>query len=74
VTRSSTTVGARAQAMDRLKTTLQGVGDQAKSQETQLSSADIAALSTELVKAQTLYQMTLATTGKMMQMSLLNYL
>jgi flagellar hook-associated protein 3 FlgL len=74
VTRASTTVGAKAQAMDRLKTTIQNVSDDAKSRESQLGSADIASLSTELVKAQTLYEMTLSSTGKMMQISLLNYL
>lgn len=74
VTRASTTVGAKAQAMDRLNTTLQNVSDAAKSQESQLSSADIASLSTELIKAQTLYEMTLSSTGKMMKMSLLDYL
>ena len=74
VTKALTTVGAKEQAMSRLKTTLQNVSDNATSQETQLGSADIASLSTELVKAQTLYEMTLSSTGKMMQLSLLNYL
>ena len=74
LSRGQTTIGARQQALDSLSTTLQTAQDGAKAQADSIQQVDVADLATSLARTQTLYEMTLASTAKLLQMSLLDYL
>ena len=74
VTTHLTVVGGRVQAMDMLSGTIDELNFQAKSQESGLRDADVAELASELTKAETFYQMSLAAAAKLMNMSLLDYI
>jgi len=74
VVQGLTLVGGKIQAMDTLQTSLQNVTDNAKSQADQLQDADIISVATELARTQTLYQMTLTSAAKLLQMNLLDYI
>jgi flagellar hook-associated protein 3 FlgL len=74
LTQALTTSGARIQAMSSLKTNLDDFKTYADQQSDSLSTADIAQLSLELARYQTLYSMTLASSSKLLSLSLLDYL
>jgi len=74
VSQGTTILGARQQALDTLKTSLQSLKDNSDAQASQLGEADVAQLAGELARTQTLYEMTLASAAKLLNVSLLNYI
>jgi len=74
VTRSDTAVGGRLKTLDDLKQLLSNTGAQAKQQADSLQNADITQVSVDLTRAQNLYEMTLASAAKLLNISILNYL
>lgn len=74
VTTAMTTVGGRLQAMDRLKQSLEDLSGSAGDQAAALQDVDVAQLAIDLSRNQTFYQMTLASTSKLLSLSLLDYL
>lgn len=74
VVRGSTAMGGRLQAMDDLRRSLENGKDSAESTADGLEQVDIVALATELSRVQNLYQMTLATASKLLNLSLLDYI
>ena len=67
-------IGARLQAMDALKTSLDGIHFATMSEADSTQEADIVTVATELARAQTLYEMTLAASSRLLSMSLLDFL
>ncbi|MFP4052711.1 MAG: flagellar hook-associated protein FlgL [Phycisphaerae bacterium] len=74
VTERMTSVGGRIQAIDALDDSMKGLKASADEQTAQVQQADIAQVATDLAKAQTFYEMTLASSSKLLNMSLLDYL
>ena len=74
LTDNMTAVGGRLQAMDTLKTTLENVQGDLDMRRSTLQDADIVELAAELARTQTFYQMILAATAKVLNLSLLDYL
>jgi len=74
VTRNLASLGGRMQALDRLSANLTLTGGMAKTQADQLQDVDAITLSMELARAQTLYELTLASSAKLLQLSLLDYI
>lgn len=69
-----TSIGSKEGFIDDLKTSLENIKNNAEDEATSIEQSDIAQVSIDLARRQTLYQMTLAATGKLMSMSLLDYL
>jgi flagellar hook-associated protein 3 FlgL len=69
-----TSVGGRQQALDGLKKSMDSMSAVAGDQAAQLQDADVATLAIELSRTQTFYQMTLASTSKLLSLSLLDYM
>ncbi len=69
-----TSVGGRLGAMTTLEGTLENIQANAEDEATDIESADIAELSANIARTQTLYQMTLATASKILNLSLVDYL
>jgi len=74
ISRQSAAVGARLQAMDSLKASLDEIHFAAKTEADATQEADIVTVATELARAQTLYEMTLAVSSRLLSMSLLDFL
>jgi flagellar hook-associated protein 3 FlgL len=74
VTQGMTSLGARLEALDTLGTSLENIRASADDQAGELENADIAQVATDLARTQTLYEMTLATTARLMALSLLDYI
>jgi len=74
VTKGMTTIGGRLQAMDILKESLQAIEDSASKQAAELQDADVVQLATDLARAQTLYEMTLTVTAKLLDLTLLDFI
>lgn len=74
VTRADTAIGGRLRAVDELRQSVSDAGALAAQQASSLQDADIADLSVELMRVQNLYQMTLASAAKLLNVSLLDYL
>jgi len=74
VRNSATVVGSRLQAMDSLRTSLDNIQFTTDSEADALESADIVQIAVDLARTQTLYEMTLASTAKLLSLSLLDYL
>ncbi len=74
VVRTIAVVGSRIQAMDFLRTNLDGIRFNATTEADALEEADIIAIAMNLARSQTLYQMTLQTAGKLLSMSLLDFI
>lgn len=74
VTRGMTSVGARLEALDSLDTNLENIRASADDQAGALENADLVQVATELARRQTLYQMTLASTAQLLNISLMDYL
>ena len=66
--------GGRLQAMDTLHDTLGNQKITAEGHASMLQDADIIAVAMELARTQTLYQMSLMTAGKLLSLSLLDYI
>lgn len=67
-------IGTKIGFLDDLKNNLDDVKANAGDEATTLQQADIAQLSIDLSRRQTLYQMSLSVTGKLMSTSLLDYI
>ncbi len=67
-------VGSRLQAMDSLKTSLSNLKSGATDQINTVEEADVAQLAADLAREQTLYQMALQTSARMLNLSLLDYI
>ncbi len=74
VTRNMTAMGGRLQSLDTLSTTLEDnkalFGEQADS----IQQIDIAQVAIEITRSQNLYQMTLSTAAKLLNLSLMDYM
>ncbi len=67
-------VGARVGFLDNLKDSLKNLKYDAEDETTRLQEADIAQLAVDLSRREILYQMSLSVAGKLMSMSLLDFL
>lgn len=74
VTRAMTTTGSRLQALDTLQTSMTSVRDIANDQAAKIESSDITDLTVQLARTQTLYEMTLQTAAKLLQLNLLDFI
>ena len=74
VNRYLTTIGGRLQAMDGLKKSLGDLKSYADDQTALLQDADIVQVATQLARTQTLYEMTLATSSRLLSLSLLDFI
>ena len=74
VTRGMTSIGARLESLDSLGTNLENIQASADDQANALENADLTQVATDLARAQTLYEMTLASTAKLLSLSLLDYI
>jgi flagellar hook-associated protein 3 FlgL len=74
ITQAMTSVGGRVQALDALRTSLEGIQASADDQAAQLQDADVIQLALDLARTQTLYQATLATSAKLLSLSLLDFI
>lgn len=74
VTQSMTFMGGRLEALDTLEGSLEAVRANADDQAATLENADIVQLAADLARMETLYEMTLATASKLLNMTLLDYL
>jgi len=74
VYRAMTAVGARMGAMESLRTSLENRLNQAETQISTLQDADIVQVATEITRAQTLYEMSLAAASKLLNLSLLDFI
>ena len=69
-----TSIGSKIGFLDNLKTSLENIKNNTEDQTTTIQQADIAQLSIDIARHQTLYQMSLAVAGKLMSMSLLDFI
>ncbi len=74
VTCSITTLGSRLSGLDSLKERLETLRDSVDDQTALLESADITEVTASLAMAQTLYEMSLQVTSKILSMSLLDFI
>ncbi len=74
VTQGITTLGAKQAGMDTLRQTIETFSQNTKAAADSIRDVDIAELTVELTRSQTFYQMTLAATAKVLNVSLLDYL
>jgi len=74
VTEAEVTVGARVGFLDNLKDSLKNLKYDAEDETTRLQEADIAQIAIDLSRREILYQMSLSVAGKLMSVSLLDYL
>jgi flagellar hook-associated protein 3 len=69
-----TILGGRLGGIDRLRETLTGLQDQAEAEANAVEQADVVDVATDLARTQTLYQMSLAATGKVIKLTLLDFI
>jgi len=69
-----TSIGSKIGFIDDLKTSLENIKYNAEDEATILQEADIAQVAIDLTRRETLYQMSLSVAGKLMSMSLLDYI
>jgi len=74
VTNKMTAAGGRLQAMENLGNTLADIRDNATMQMHSLEDADLTEVAAGLARTQTLYEMTLAVSARVLSLSLLQYL
>jgi len=74
LTQELVVVGSRLQAAETLKDSLTTLTDNVNSEIARQQDADITDLATRLARTQTLYEMTLAATSKLLSLSLLDFL
>ncbi len=73
-TQGMTSIGGRLQAMEVLTSTLENLHDNASQHIARLEEADIVQIATDLSHIQSYYEMTLASTSKLLSVSLLDYM
>jgi flagellar hook-associated protein 3 len=69
-----TAAGARLQALDTLKNSLQTIENYSSDHSAELEDADVVQVASELARTQTLYEMTLAVAAKRLNISLLDFI
>ncbi|MGB8225615.1 MAG: flagellar hook-associated protein FlgL [Sedimentisphaerales bacterium] len=69
-----TSIGSKIGFIDNLKNSLENIKNNTEDEATILQEADIAQLAIDITRRQTLYQMSLAVAGKLMSMSLLDFI
>jgi flagellin-like hook-associated protein FlgL len=69
-----TSIGSKIGFLDNLKNSFENIKYNTEDQTTTIQQADIAQLSIDIARHQTLYQMSLAVAGKLMSMSLLDFI
>jgi flagellin-like hook-associated protein FlgL len=74
ITQTMTSVGARLGALETLKSRMADIRAVADDQAGTLENADLVQVAADLARAQTLYQMTLATASKLLTLSLLDFI
>ncbi len=74
ITQNSVEVGTKIEFLDNLKGRLEDIKFNNEQQTADIQQADIAELSIELSKRQTLYQLSLAITGKLLSLSLVDFM
>ena len=74
VTQGMTSLGAQLEALDTLDTSMANIQASASDQAGALENADLVQVAADLARTQMLYQMTLATTSKLLTVSLLDYI
>jgi flagellar hook-associated protein 3 FlgL len=74
LTQHLTSVGARIQALDTLDVSLETLKFNSESEANTLQDADVVEVATELANTQTFYEMILASSSKLLNLSLLDYL
>jgi flagellar hook-associated protein 3 len=67
-------IGSKIVFLDNLKNSLDNTNNNTKDRTTTLQQADVAQLSIDIARRQTLYQMALAVAGKLLSTSLLDYI
>jgi flagellar hook-associated protein 3 FlgL len=74
VTRHMTSLGSRLKSMDSLRTNTETVKMNADAEAAKLGDADMIRIATDLARAQTFYQMTLASSSKILSLTLLDFI
>jgi flagellar hook-associated protein 3 FlgL len=74
ILQATVTNGAKVSFIEDLKNNLMDVKNQAEDRTSEIGDADIAQISIDLTRRETLYQMSLAVAAKMMSLSLLDYI
>ncbi len=74
LTQTEVTVGSKVGFLDNLKSTLTDIQYNAEDESTRLQEADIAQITVDLSRREILYQMSLSIAGKLMSMSLLDFI
>ena len=74
LTQTEVTVGSKVGFLDNLKSSLTDIKYNAEDESTRLQEADIAQITVDLSRREILYQMSLSIAGKLMSMSLLNFI
>jgi flagellar hook-associated protein 3 FlgL len=74
ITRTLTSVGGRLQALDTFQSSMNTIQATADDQAGALENADLVQVAADLARTQALYQMTLATASKLLNLSLLDFI
>ena len=74
LTGKSVSIGSRIEFLDNLKDTLENVKFNTEDETTLLQQADIAQVAVDISRREVLYQMSLSVAGKLMSMSLLDFI
>jgi flagellin-like hook-associated protein FlgL len=74
VNESMTAVGGRIQALNDLNDNLESLRFSSEEQRTSLQQADVAQVATDIARTMTFYEMTLQSTSKLLNLSLLNFI
>ncbi|MCX5633271.1 MAG: flagellar hook-associated protein FlgL [Phycisphaerae bacterium] len=69
-----TSIGSKIGFIDNLKNSLENIKNNTEDEATILQEADIAQLAIDITRRETLYQMSLAVAGRLMSMSLLDFI
>lgn len=74
IVKAETFIGSRMALLDNLSQTLKNMQANIQDQSTMIENADISQIAIDLSKYQTLYQMSLAVAGKLLSISLLDFI
>jgi flagellin-like hook-associated protein FlgL len=74
VVSQQTAVGSKSAFLDDLSSTIEDINYNTKDQTTLLEQADVTQISIDLSRRETLYSLTLTVAGKLLSMSLLDYM
>jgi len=74
ISQQMTSVGSRIMALDNLKKSMDNIAFNADIEAAGLQDADIVQIATDIAQTQTLYEMTLASAAKLLNMTLLDFI